>query len=305
MSPFIPVKNMAQNPDHSNTTDSHAKLKALIQERIHEIRSYVPKIGVFGVTGVGKSSLCNALFGSDVAKISNVAACTREPQSIFIGDENGRGLQLIDVPGVGETIERDVEYFELYKNLIKELDLVIWVIKADDRAYAVAEKAYKEIIKPHEERCPTLFVINQVDKIEPVRDWNEEERKPGERQMESIKQKIIEIGTAFDVSPNYIQTASANERYNLDIVMNTIIDILPNEKKYAVFREAQDDIKTEEAALTAEKGVLDSLKEFVGKAWDGIKEFAQEKLIEHVEVFMAKTLPTVKDSVISILKRWF
>ena len=39
------------------------------------VRTYVPKIGVFGVTGVGKSSLCNALFGSDVAVISDVVAC--------------------------------------------------------------------------------------------------------------------------------------------------------------------------------------------------------------------------------------
>jgi uncharacterized protein ykfA len=51
------------------------RLKERIRQRVHELRTYVPKIGVFGVTGVGKSSLCNALFGSDVAVISDVAAC--------------------------------------------------------------------------------------------------------------------------------------------------------------------------------------------------------------------------------------
>ncbi|MDD9232520.1 50S ribosome-binding GTPase [Aeromonas hydrophila] len=56
-----------------------------ISDRIKKIRTYTPKVGVFGNSGVGKSSLCNALFGKDIAKISDVEACTRKPQEILIG----------------------------------------------------------------------------------------------------------------------------------------------------------------------------------------------------------------------------
>lgn len=196
-------------------------LKQRIQEKINELRTYQAKVGVFGVTGVGKSSLCNALFGEDVAAVSDVAACTREPQQLFIGnsDNNGGGIYLIDVPGVGETTERDDEYFNLYKNLMPELDLVIWVIKADDRAYSVAERAYKEILMPYAEKCPTIFVINQVDKMNPVRDWNVEHNQLGNVQQGNISKKVNEISAAFDVSTKYIVTCSVEEKYNLISVM--------------------------------------------------------------------------------------
>lgn len=249
------------------------RLKERIRQRVHELRTYVPKIGVFGVTGVGKSSLCNALFGSDVAAISDVAACTRSPQEILIG-ENGRGLCLVDVPGVGERIERDEEYFALYKSLMLELDLVIWVIKADDRAYAVAERAYKEIIKPHAERCPTLFVINQVDKINPVREWDDEKNCPGEKQLANIQVKVNEIIKAFDVSTERIQTVSAEAKYNLEAVMDAIVDILPKEKKYAVTCEAKEEVVSEKAQTEAEKGIWDTVKEIAGDALEAVREFA-------------------------------
>ena len=249
------------------------RLKERIRQRVHELRTYVPKIGVFGVTGVGKSSLCNALFGGDVAAISDVAACTRSPQEILIG-ENGRGLCLVDVPGVGERIERDEEYFALYKSLMPELDLVIWVIKADDRAYAVAERAYKEIVKPHAKRCPTLFVVNQVDKINPVREWDDEKNCPGEKQLANIQVKVNEIIKAFDVSTERIQTVSAEAKYNLEAVMDAIVDILPKEKKYAVTREAKEEVVSEKAQTEAEKGIWDTVKEIAGDALEAVREFA-------------------------------
>ena len=42
------------------------------EQRKNEVLNYEPKVGVFGKTGVGKSSLCNALFGQDVCEISDV-----------------------------------------------------------------------------------------------------------------------------------------------------------------------------------------------------------------------------------------
>ncbi|MCV5641097.1 hypothetical protein OFN49_40045, partial [Escherichia coli] len=77
---------------------------------------------------------------------------------------------------------------------------VIWVIKADDRAYAIAEKAYKEILKPNLDQCPVIFVINQVDKIEPILDestgmgfWDVEKNQPKPEKELNINKKINEI----------------------------------------------------------------------------------------------------------------
>jgi yeeP len=267
---------------HSLGKEELEILKKRIQGKVKELRSYVPKVGIFGVTGVGKSSLCNALFGSDAAAISDVAACAREPQEIFIGNEDKQqGIYLVDVPGVGETIERDEEYFELYRKLMPELDLVLWVIKADDRAYAVAEKVYKEIVRPHKERCPTLFVINQVDKVEPIREWNVKEGLPGERQQANILKKIDEISKAFEISTRYIATVSAEEKYNLEQLMDSIVDVLPKEKKYAVLREATEEVKTEQAEEAAERGIWESIKEFATELGEAALEIAKTVVYEN------------------------
>ena len=91
--------------------------KEQINSRLKNILTYEPKIGIFGKTGVGKSSLCNALFGKDVCPISDVEACTRNTQEILL-DLGGSGIKLLDVPGVGESSERDEEYAKLYANLL-------------------------------------------------------------------------------------------------------------------------------------------------------------------------------------------
>lgn len=46
------------------------EFKKKIEDALNKKLSYEPTIGVFGKTGVGKSSLCNALFGEDLCPIS-------------------------------------------------------------------------------------------------------------------------------------------------------------------------------------------------------------------------------------------
>ncbi|WP_240118178.1 GTPase family protein, partial [Escherichia coli] len=177
-----------------STLNSKEKIRQAIEKKIREIKGYTPRVGIFGSTGVGKSSLCNALFGRDVAPVSNVAACTREIQEIHIKPEDGNegGLTIIDFPGVGETLERDKEYYNLYKENVAKLDLVVWVIKSDERAYAISQKVYNDILLPNIKKCPVVFFINQIDKIEPTEDdegellWDKKKNEPTKEQLASV-----------------------------------------------------------------------------------------------------------------------
>ncbi len=224
------------------------ELKIKIASKLDEMRSYIPKVGVFGKTGVGKSSLCNALFGTDVCPISDVDACTREPQKVLL-ELGGSGLQLVDVPGVGESGERDKEYDELYQSLLPELDLIFWVFKGDDRAAASDEHFYKRIIRRYVEAGkPFIAVINQVDKIEPYREWDWDERKPGAKQLSNIEAKRQSIAGLLGIPMNKVIAVSANERYGLIELIDSIVHELPNEQKMVVLEKIK---AAEEAEIAA------------------------------------------------------
>jgi hypothetical protein len=274
------------------------ELLAKIKEEITKIRTYVPKVAIFGDTGVGKSSLCNALFGKDIAKISDVEACTREPQEVLIQNQNGNGgINLIDVPGVGEDPARHSEYLKLYKSLLPELDLIIWAIKADDRKYASAIDVYEKILEPNLKNCPVVFVITQVDKIEPYRDWDTDNNKPGKKQEDSIIRKINDISSRFNTSTNKIIAISSNDKYNLVELVNKVVEVLPNEKKSSFVREAKEENISEEAIKSSEKGLWDSITETFGDVIDSVKDVV-------VDVIIASA-PKVVKTVVNAVKNFF
>lgn len=214
-----------------------------IVDRISEKLNYHASIGVFGKTGVGKSSLCNSLFGQDVCPVSDVESCTREPKRVLL-DMSRNNLTLVDVPGVGETGERDKEYAELYNNLMPELDLILWVLKGDDKAFVIDLQFYEKMIKKYlEQGKPILFVLNQVEKIMPFKEWNDSTHCPGPKQLENINAKIRYVADVFDIAKSNIVAVSAYEKYNLDDLLREIVYRLPSEKAIAVANELDPSFK--------------------------------------------------------------
>ncbi len=131
----------------------------LLQE-LNQLVMYEPVIGIMGKTGVGKSSLCNALFRSEVCVVNAVEACTRQPQRVRLRFGN-HYLTLVDLPGVGESQARDGEYRELYRELMPQLDMVLWVLKADDRAFSVEEQFYQDVFEQYgRPKPPLVWVLN-------------------------------------------------------------------------------------------------------------------------------------------------
>lgn len=288
--------SIEQSPQINDYEVKEALLNS-IKNEIKKIREYTPKVGIFGDTGVGKSSLCNAIFGKDVAEISNVEACTRHPQEILLNNGQGGGIILIDVPGVGEDQEHHDEYVELYKSLLPNLDLVIWAIKADDRKYLSSINVYTEIVKPNIDSCPVIFAVTQADKIEPYREWDVTNNRPSGNQLKNLQAKIIDISARFDVPTNKIVAVSASDSYNLVELVNKVVEALPNSKKFAFTREAKEENVSKEAAKDAEKGIFDYIKDYVGKAWDSSKE--------DIAIFLIESAVKNAPKILKIATSWF
>jgi predicted GTPase len=75
--------------------------------------------------------------------------------------------------------------------MLPELDLVLWVIKADDRALTVDEQFWHGVMQPYRQKV--LFVINQADKIEPCHEWDTLTSKPSPHQLEILKQSRLRL----------------------------------------------------------------------------------------------------------------
>ena len=234
-----------------------------LRDRIDKIVNYQAVVGILGKTGAGKSSLCNALFGQDVAAVDDVAGCTRYAQEFTLAYKNGKGIALIDVPGVGETTDKDSEYAELYQRLLPEMDLILWVVKADDRALSIDEHCYRTLIQPYlaQRDIPVLFVLSQVDKLEPYRQWDTALHLPGQDQAKNLSRKQIQLSQVFDIPLSQICATAASEGYGLSTLIEQIIATLPKQKKWSIAREANPEVVSSTAYHSASKGLWESVKE--------------------------------------------
>ncbi|WP_433691008.1 GTPase family protein [Kosakonia cowanii] len=234
-------------------------LRNLILERIHSLTQYEPVIGIMGKTGVGKSSLCNALFASEVSPVSDVAACTREPLRFRL-QLGKRYMTIVDLPGAGESGVRDNEYAALYRQQLPRLDLILWLIKADDRALAVDEYFYRQVIG-EAYRHKMLFVISQADKAEPTSGGD----KLSTEQKQNISRKIGLLHELFQ-PVNPVCAVSVRLQWGLRVMSERMIRCLPREASSPVAVQLSAPLRTN----AVNKKARDDFGETVGSVLDTI-----------------------------------
>ncbi|WP_285803382.1 GTPase family protein [Escherichia coli] len=221
-----------------------------------------------GKTGVGKSSLCNALFRSEVCAVNAVEACTRQPQRVRLRFGN-HYLTLVDLPGAGESISRDNEYRELYRELMPQLDMVLWVLKADDRAFSVEELFYQEVFAQYSGPLPpVLWVLNQVDKTEPAAHWNWLSAQPSALQAERIIQKQQTVARQMGTAETNILPVSVRGRYHLPRLVEAMITRLPKQARSPLVPHLQSGYHTPGIITTARNSFGDAVVEVIDAVID-------------------------------------
>jgi predicted GTPase len=225
--------------------DIHPALTDEVQQFVDEVhtrlRAEAKKpliVAVMGQTGVGKSSLINALF--DVRLPTDpVRPCTTEPTEVSATSESaGHPLTFVDLPGVGESAAADPQYLAMYRRYLKIADVVIWAIHADSRSLA-SDVAWIRQLQAGDSDAPTAkitFVLTKADLIH-VDPWivpltgglpARVTVKPGPATADLLGQKsghVREILAPLAGRGSPIACSSVL-RYNLAAVMATVVENL-------------------------------------------------------------------------------
>jgi uncharacterized protein len=205
--------------DQKMSDDDFEKIYEMIEDKVDN--EPPPRFAFIGETGVGKSSTLNALFNAGV-EVSHTEACTQTARGIEVSFNELRGvngaLVAYDMPGLGESRLKQKEHIALYEQVLKDVDVALWIVDAQNRAIAS---------------------VQQYLEVEPgEKDWHPLANLPSEEQEANINGRIRDVKRRIrEVLPNWKGTIigySANRRYNLPQLFDAMMDAVPRKRQWVV-----------------------------------------------------------------------
>lgn len=173
--------------------------------------------------------------------------------------------------------------------MLPELDLVLWVIKADDRALTVDEQFWHGVVRPYRQKV--LFVVNQADKIEPCHEWDSAIGTPSPQQQVNLKAKQAAIMAMF--KPHHpVCVVSASTGWGIEDMVANMMCCLPDCATSPVVTQLQGRLCTEPVKSQAR----DSFGDAVGRVLDTAESSS------FLPASLKTVIRTVRDVVVSVAR---
>ncbi len=164
-------------------------------------------VNIIGNPNVGKSTLMNALVGE---KLSIVTAKAQTTRHRIMGIVNGEDYQIVfsDTPGILKpNYMLQESMMDFVETAIGDADIILYVTDVVEKT----DKNIEYIEKLNKVECPVIIAINKID--------------------ETKQEKVIELVEKWHatVPKAEILPISALNKFNVDILLNRLVELLPKQ----------------------------------------------------------------------------
>ena len=198
-------------------------------------------VAIIGKPNVGKSTLLNRLAGQKIAIVSNKPQTTRTAIKGIINLENAQ-IIFTDTPGIHKPKNKLGEKMsETIDDATTGVDLMLYLIEATDKGIGTANEFILKKIK--DSKAKTILVINKVDLVK--------------------KENLLGLIKAYSEEYDFeaIIPISAREDDGIDILLNKVVELLPEGPLYYPQDEWTDQTERQIVEETIREKALKSLDE--------------------------------------------
>lgn len=193
-------------------------VKVFPEEGVEDPDAGIPRISILGRPNVGKSSLLNALLGTDRSIVTDEAGTTRDAiHSRY--KMYGKDFILIDTAGIRKKakVHEDIEFYSVLRSLrtLEESDVCIIVLDAERGM----ESQDVNIISLAQRQGKGMVIM--------VNKWDLIQKDTGT--AEKFKKEILEKIAPIDYIP--VIFASATEKQRIFQVMEKAVQVFENKTK--------------------------------------------------------------------------
>ena len=155
---YLLLKNWWESIDITNFEKSFFNREIIsFNQQLFRLKERKIRIGTYGKSGVGKSSVLNSLIKKDIFRADIINGSTREIQAVewTLEDQTLNSIELLDSPGFDFC---DIKFPNKIYSQIKNSDLILFVVAGD-----INRNELNEISSFIKDGKKIILILNKID----------------------------------------------------------------------------------------------------------------------------------------------